>query len=96
MVEEKYKKVLIEIIEKHLPNCKIILYGSRARGDNSPGSDIDVAIDAGKKLSRFVVYRIANEIEETKIPFFVDVLDLQSADEAIRGQIKKDGVIWKA
>ncbi len=38
----KYKTILVPIITKHLPGAEIILYGSRARGDEREGSDIDI------------------------------------------------------
>ncbi len=47
---DKYKKIIVPIILKHVPQAKIILYGSRARMDESDGSDIDIALDMGRKI----------------------------------------------
>jgi type I restriction enzyme S subunit len=94
MVKEEYKKIIIKIIKSHLPNCTIYLFGSRSRTTHSPGSDIDIAIDATEKIDRHIIYKIKEEIEEKNIPFFVDIVDLQSSDENIKSQITKDGVIW--
>ena len=44
MPKNTYKKIITEIIKKELPEASIFLFGSRARGDNSPGSDVDIAI----------------------------------------------------
>lgn len=48
-------KHIVPIIEKYLPNAKIILYGSRARNDNQEGADIDIALDAGDKIDRVLM-----------------------------------------
>jgi len=55
-----------------------LIYGSRAKGNNCRGSDVDLALK-GKNLD----YSIINEIryilnEETRMPYFFDVLDYNS------------------
>ena len=37
---------IAEIIKKYSAVTKVILFGSRARGDNTPKSDYDIAINA--------------------------------------------------
>jgi len=54
MINPKYKKQLIEIINKHLPQAKIYLYGSRARKDHAEGSDIDLAIEINKAIDIYI------------------------------------------
>lgn len=89
-----YKNELLAIIKKHLPNAKVYLYGSRARGTHNPGSDIDIAIDNQHKISWSILGDIKEEIEESTIPLFVDVVDLQDIDENFKKQIQKDYKLW--
>ena len=49
-MEPHYKDELLVIIKKQLPNCKIWLFGSRARGTHKSGADVDLAIDAGRRI----------------------------------------------
>lgn len=95
MVNERYKKKLIEIIKKYLPDCKIYLYGSRARGDFSQGSDIDLCIDAGKKIDFRILGDMKEEIEESTIPLFVDVVDYHEISEEFKNNIMKDAILWQ-
>ena len=44
---------IIEISKKHSEINKVILFGSRARGDNGDRSDIDLAIYCEKSISEF-------------------------------------------
>lgn len=92
---ERYKNTLIEIIHKRLPNCKIYLFGSRARGSNKTGADIDLALDSKSAIDLNIFYKIQDDIEETTIPLTIDLVDLYSASETLKNEVKKEGVLWK-
>jgi predicted nucleotidyltransferase len=92
---ENYKNTLIEIINKRLPNCKVYLFGSRARGTNRTGADIDLALDSKSVIDMSIFYKIQDDIEETTIPLTIDLVDLFSASETLKNEVKKDGVLWK-
>ena len=94
-MKEQDKKTLIEIISQHLPSAQIFLFGSRARKDNTPQSDIDIAIDNKNKIEFFILSTIKETIDESTIPFTVDVIDLNNISEEFKNQILKDGIIWK-
>jgi uncharacterized protein len=94
VVKREYREQIIEIIKKHLPEAKIYLFGSRSRGTNHPGSDIDIAVDTSHKIDRSIIHKIKDELEDTTIPFFVDVIDWYSAEDTLKSQVKKDGILW--
>jgi len=93
-VSENYKITLINIIQKYLPNCNIYLFGSRARGTNKSGADIDIAIDNHNKISFDTILKIYNDIEETNIPLYVDVVDINNSSSDFKMEIKKEGIKW--
>lgn len=92
---EKYREIIVPIILKHFPNAKIILYGSRARKQDRQGSDIDVAIDIGKKIEGHTMAMIRGDIEESNLPIPFDIVDLHSVSEDMIEAIKKDGIVWQ-
>ena len=92
---ERYKNTLIEIIHKRLPDCKVYLFGSRARGTNQTGADIDLALDSKYKIDISIFYKIQDDIEETTIPLTIDLVDLNSASDVLKNEVKKEGVLWK-
>lgn len=92
---ERYKNIIIPIIRKYLPDAKIILYGSRARGDYYEGSDIDIALDAGYKIDRLIISKIIGGVEESRLPISFDIVDFWGISEDMQKEIIKDGVIWK-
>ena len=85
---EDLKKYLI----KTFPNDNIYLFGSRAREDNSIYSDIDIAIESKKSLSKKLSL-IRYELEESQIPYKIDLIELSKAPY-LKNIIKKEGIKW--
>lgn len=61
-----------EVFKKHPEVEKAILYGSRAKGNYRPGSDIDLTLK-GEKLSLTLLQKIENEIDELLLPYKMDL-----------------------
>lgn len=80
------------IIARFLPDARILLFGSRARGDAEQTSDFDFAIDAGSKIPLDVIARIEDEIEELHTLKSVDIVDLNRVNPAFKTIILKTGV----
>ena len=76
-------------------NVKVYLFGSWARGEERRSSDIDIALDwvGGAPPDRLV--RLREVLEESDVPFRVDVVDLASAGEVLASKVGKEGVLWK-
>ncbi len=87
---EKVKDKIIELAKKHGVK-KVILFGSRARGDNWERSDIDLAISGGDRV-RFTLDVDESDIVPTLLMF--DVVDLdEPCNEDLLESIKRDGVV---
>ena len=85
-VYEKIKKV-IENNNKY----KIVLFGSRARGDYKETSDIDLAVLSD--ISREDQYKIMNEIDLLDIIYKIDIVFVDSNTKLeLVESIKRDGV----
>ena len=71
---------------------KVYLFGSRARGDNTPFSDVDIGLLASKDISDKMT--ILREIlEESNFPYKVDLVDLSSNKELLE-IVLKEGKRW--
>jgi len=92
---ERYKKTLLDIIHELLPKCKVYLFGSRARKEHTQGADIDLALDNGKPVDVKIIYKIKEKIENSTIPLFVDLVDINTADETIKKEIESEGILWE-
>jgi hypothetical protein len=77
------------------PTADVLLFGSWARGDQRPASDVDVALDAhGRKLDRLVLARLRDALEESRVPWRVDVVDLAECDPAFRLRVLGEAIRW--
>ncbi len=71
-------ELIISTLSKYPQIEEAILFGSRAKGNYKPGSDIDIAIK-GKACSNDLALTISAELnEKTPIPYFFDVLHYES------------------
>jgi predicted nucleotidyltransferase len=69
--------------------CKVILFGSRARGDYNPKSDIDLAVSGGE----IELFRLDVE-EETNTLLRFDVVNMDHAlQPALLDAIRKEGQV---
>jgi predicted nucleotidyltransferase len=71
---------------------EVYLFGSRAYGRVAPHSDIDIAIDSDAPLD--VIPEIGEAMEESAIPYYVDVVDMRRTDTAFRAIIREQGIRW--
>lgn len=83
---------IIRLVLAIVPEAKIYLYGSRARGTFRDNSDIDIAIDA---QTTFRVGEIKNILEGSAIPQKIDVTNLQLASQEFKAEVMRDAVPWK-
>lgn len=51
---------------------KVVLYGSRAKGDYKPGSDIDLTMH-GAALDTSLCGDIADKLDELLLPYMIDL-----------------------
>lgn len=80
---------------KNVPSIKrIILYGSRARGDNTSRSDIDLAIDC-PGITEHDWHCVLNIIDQADTLLGIDCVRFDTLSEAnpLRNSIEHDGVI---
>ena len=74
---------------------KVYLFGSWATGKAHRASDVDIAIDAQQSIPRGLLARLRERLEESHIPYRVEVVLLDEADEALRRRILAEGILWK-
>jgi len=75
---------------------KIVLFGSRARGDYTRVSDIDVGILLEEnKANRKKFILLKERVENSNIPYKVDLVDLSQTSEEFREKALREGISWK-
>lgn len=73
---------------------RVILYGSRAKGNWRPGSDIDLTLE-GRELSLAQRFAIETEIDDLLLPWMVDLSLKEEIDNpALLDHIARRGVLF--
>jgi len=77
----EYLKNILEKIKKQLRPKKIILFGSKARGDFHQRSDIDIAVEIDMPIANLELYGA------------VDIVDLKRVDKDFKEKIQREGIV---
>lgn len=96
MVPAKWKRELIATVNKHAPQTRIYLFGSRAKTRRNTRSDIDIALDFGAPLSTRIIGNIKEDLAQSHIPYFVDIVDVHMVSQDMYDDIMRDGIVWKS
>lgn len=82
------------ILAKQFDIDKLVLFGSRARGDNHTRSDIDLAIWG---IVNAVQYLDFQEAVEEQVPTLLsfDLVDMNgiAVSDVLRNEVRKEGII---
>lgn len=76
--------------------ARAYLFGSWARGEEKRSSDMDVAIEFERDdpLNQRVLSALRHTLSESTIPYKVDIVDLNNADDTIVNKVRKEGILW--
>lgn len=89
----KIKKIILEYFNDY--NCRIFLFGSRARGDNYEFSDIDIGFIADKEIDRKKLTLLREKFEHMNVPYKIEFVDFFNVSDKFKDEAFKQIVIWK-
>ena len=73
---------------------KVILYGSRAKGNYKEGSDIDLTL-CGETLTSDQLNSISSELDELLLPYTIDLSIFEMLSHSdLREHIERVGVVF--
>jgi predicted nucleotidyltransferase len=91
-VDSRYLAAITGVCAAFPAVRKVFLYGSRARGDYRPESDIDLAVEApGMTFDDFLLLR--GRLDDLPLIFKVDALHLDALEDGpLKTAIRDEGV----
>ena len=82
------RRLVLNILRVHLPqNTKVWVFGSRVTGRARRYSDLDLAIDAGRRLTLDEIAALAEAFSDSDLPYQVDLVDWHYIDDRWRRTI---------
>ncbi len=92
-IRPEHLAIVQKILRDVLPrDAKVWVFGSRAKWATKNSSDLDLAIDADRTLTRREEASLADTFEASDLPYKVDFIDLNSVSESFREIIDRDKV----
>ena len=82
----------IKVIFKN-KEIKVFIFGSRARGDHTPRSDLDLGFLSEEDIS-YELALLRELLEESNLTFTVDMVDLSRTSKDFRETVMREGRIW--
>ena len=84
---------LRRILQHHLPGVPVLAFGSRATGRGlKPHSDLDLLIQADAPLPLRRRRQLVEALEDSSLPFRVDIVEQADLDAAFLDAILPDAV----
>jgi predicted nucleotidyltransferase len=90
---EELRRMVLDALGEH--DAAVWLFGSCARDEALQHSDIDIAILPRAELPTGFFSDLAEIVEESSIPYDVDIVDLRSAAPTLIDEVRREGVKWK-
>ena len=87
-IAPEQRLLVLQILRANLPpEAEVWAFGSRATGRARPYSDLDLAIDCGRRLTIDEAAILREAFTESDLPYKVDFVDWRAIDDAFRGLI---------
>lgn len=82
------------VFEQHPQIEKVIIYGSRAKGNYRTGSDIDLTVFSNTTDLNFL-HKIENELDDLLLPYMIDLsIYSQIQNQDLKDHIDRIGQIF--
>ena len=83
-----------EVFSRYPEISRVLLYGSRAKGDYKEGSDIDLSL-IGKEIDLPTLQRIATELDDLMLPYRIDIdIYEKIRNDALKEHIDRVGKVF--
>jgi uncharacterized protein len=93
MTGEGLRQDVVRVLRAAVPGLRLVLlFGSHARGDETPASDVDVALLAPAPLATTLVNE-AREALEQALGRDVHLVDLRTASTVLRHEVTRHGEV---
>lgn len=92
-LERRHWQLIFDALQRRLTpgqKLEVWLFGSRARGSHQPYSDVDLMLVAEPALARDQLRQIAEDLEESELPYKVDLVSEPSVNPSWRRAIEQE------
>jgi predicted nucleotidyltransferase len=82
-----------ELLQRYLPGVEVRAFGSRARGNPKPASDLDLMVFSGQPLDSRRHALLTDAFAESDLPFKVDIVDANTVPPSFRARALAESLV---
>ena len=86
-IDQEALDLLKFMLNKHIPDATVWLFGSRSTDQIKPHSDIGLAIIASEPLAASTMAYLETELIESDLPYKVDLVEWSTLDDDFKAVI---------
>ena len=87
-------EAIVNVLANYAEVEKVVLYGSRAKGNYRNGSDIDLTLE-GERLNLSILQKIETELDDLMFPYKIDAsLKSQIQNPELLDHINRVGILF--
>lgn len=93
-LKEEVIQAIVHVFARYPEVEKVIVYGSRAKGNFKPASDIDLTF-LGEKMEMSIMNKISWELDDLLLPYTFDLSIFHHLnDSALLDHINRIGIVF--
>ncbi len=92
-MDSEHLAIVQDILQSHIPDLEVWIFGSRATGKAKNTSDLDIAIIANDPIDMMLLANIKDTFSESNLPFKVDIVDYGNVSPEFRKLITKEKLV---
>jgi type I restriction enzyme S subunit len=91
-LKPEHRKIVFDILARHIPGREVQVFGSRATGTAKPFSDLDLVIMGGEPLPVTTMRILRDAFDDSDLPFQVDLVEWAGTSEEFRKVIERTAI----
>lgn len=93
---EEHRRLVLELLAKHLPGVEVRAYGSRVTGAGHEGSDLDLVVCARESLPAKALLHLRAAMNESALPMEVEIFDWRALPRSFQEEIEREHVVLQS
>lgn len=94
-LNRRHLQIVLRIIEEHIPEFEIWVFGSRAAGTTKKFADLDLAIINSEPLPAPRATQLAMAFAESDLPMKVDILEWATTSDEFRQIVAQSKIVLR-
>lgn len=93
----EHMRLLLELLNKEMPEAEVWAYGSRVNGTHHEGSDLDLVLRNPVQLEEPVkgIHQLRSALSGSNLPILVEVLDWARLPKSFRHEIEREHAVLR-